>query len=365
MPAPDSTARPRRALPWAVTALLALVLVLTAGTVFGPPLGVRGTAPSPQKYVEEALGHLDRGYHASGPEWAAARDRARAATSRATTYEETWPALRAAITVAGGAPSRLETPTNHPGAVAAPNPDDRPARDPVGGHTQSPTNPGDTAQAVAQAPMPTARTENGITVHTLPPVPADAPPYNQKYADQLASNINVTRAQTTCGTVIDLRGTRSTVSDDLYPLLSGLAPLLPDATLAGYVDREGHLTWLGVDGGAVARDGAHTFATYVTHEKMPGPVAVLQGPDTSGAAELAAQTLISARGARSFGEPTAGRREILTPHRLHDGTNLRLVTHLITDAAGTPQTGPLAPQAPATADAAVAHARAWLQTQCG
>lgn len=329
-PAPPNGVR-RTVASLIVAAVVLVVGVTAAAWRFGPRVGLHVTAPSPQEYAAEALGHLEEGYHAEGEAWESAKAQVHSAADQATSYEQVWPALDEAAKVAGGEQSGLVRPGEQP---SPPRPD----------------------------PMPTARSNNGITVHTLPPVTADAPPFNQKYADQLASNIDATRANTTCGTVLDMRGT---TGGDMFPLLAGLAPLLPDEIVAGYRTRAGQDTWLGIEGSGLTRNGNYTFATYFTYAKLPGPVAVLQGRETSGAGEVALLALTDGRQARSFGEPTAGRNMITTEYRLYDDATLEVATAALTDSDGTTHDGPLAPHVPAPATAAEAEALRWLSQQCG
>lgn len=305
----------------AVAVVGGLARLATGGSVFLK-------APSAPDYAAHAITAMDSGLRARGPEWERARSAAMSATAAAGEYSQTWPVLARALTVAGGRHAELIPPA--------------------------------TARVTESQPMPEATVSRGVTTLTLPTLTADAPPYTQQYADQLATHVDTTAPATTCGWLVDLRGMRG---GDMHPVLTGLGPLLPDGVVAGLRNRNDRVE-LAVDGRALLVDGQEEFATYHEHGTSDLPVAVVQGAHTGGSGELAVIALTGTQRARSFGEPTAGhtvRREHI---RLHDGTTLLLPTSVFTDAAGTPHEGALTPDEAVPVGRAHEAADAWLKAQC-
>lgn len=315
-----------------LTALLAVLVTAVAvvGGLAWLATGGRGfgTAPSAPDYATHAIEAMDSGLFAHGPQWERARSAATQATRGADDYAETWPVLSRALTVAGGRRAELV--------------------------------PAGTARVTESQPMPDAAVSRGVTTLTLPTLTADAPPYTQQYADQLATHVDTTAPVTRCGWIVDLRDMRG---GDMHPVLTGLGPLLPDGVVAGLRDRDGH-TELAITGRALLVGGREKFATYHEHVNSALPVAVVQGAHTSGSGELAVIALTGTQRARSFGEATAGHTVHRDRIRLHNGTTLLLPTSVFTDAAGTPHEGALTPDEAVTADRAHEAADAWLRAQC-
>lgn len=92
---------------------MTVAVVTSAVAVSGLRTEASGTTVSPQAYAAEALTAMDSGYYAHGPRWQQARAQAVRDTRDASTYAETLPALRRALTVAGGRHSGLRAPGQH------------------------------------------------------------------------------------------------------------------------------------------------------------------------------------------------------------------------------------------------------------
>ncbi|MBO3143750.1 S41 family peptidase [Dermatophilus congolensis] len=293
--------------------------------------GVRIIPPTATEYAADALTHMDHGLGARGPAWTATRAQALRTTSGKNNYEQTWSALEDATRTAGRGKGTFTPATTI-----------TPRTDPTG-------------------PMPTVNSEKGITTLTLPRVPSNAPPHNQKYADQLASNIDVTRPRTTCGWIVDLRELNNS---DAHPVLAGLTPLFPNGPLMTLTDNQGTTTTAAIEGGTLTMNGSWRFGTYRAYPKTHAPVAVLLSPRTSGPGEIATVALTGRPNTRTFGAPTSGNATMDKTWQLYDGSRLTLPTHQATSIHGAPAIGSITPDSPTPTDQTEERARTWLTHQC-
>ena len=105
-----------------IIALVALIVVAAAmlGVAvvrWGPNFGIWLTEPSPQRYGEVALGHLDQGINASSEAWQDERPRVEQAISEATSIDEVDAVLSDAVKIAGTKHSFLMMPDEAQEAV--------------------------------------------------------------------------------------------------------------------------------------------------------------------------------------------------------------------------------------------------------
>ncbi len=202
------------------------------------------------------------------------------------------------------------------------------------------------------------------------------PPEAQAYTDGLFQAL-ADGAGKACGYVVDLRGNGG---GNMWPMVTGLSPLLGDTMALGKQDAEGP-PYVYADlrsGVAVIAQGggAPNRLQAVQGWRELGitraPVAILQdrGVASSGEAVLAA--FAGRRDTRSFGERSAGLASSNAGYRLSDGTNLVITTGMMTDRAGRTYPQGFAPdeavaEGPGSAsdpdDAVVEAAKAWLGRQ--
>jgi carboxyl-terminal processing protease len=335
-PSVTSQKRRRRRL---VLGSLAVAVLAVGGTAvwgvheYGPRFGVYLLPPSPQRYAEIVVDRLDTGYDAAGPAWTAARSALLDAASTATDYDQLYPLIDEATRVAGGKHSSFQ-----------PAPTDA------------------SADASADAPeltLPTVTISGGVGVVTLPELVDPAERVQQDYADIVAAGIAAS-ADEACGWVVDVRGNGG---GNMYPMLSGVAALLPDGPALSFRTRSGDDTTVTVNDDGVGLEGQTVVAVSARGKIAGVPVAVLHDDRTGSSAEAVVAAFRGIPGIRSFGTPTAGYTSANLPISLYDGARIILTQSIYVDRTGTeyPQV-PIAPDETTPGDAAEA-AQAWLGAQ--
>ncbi|MBS3695697.1 S41 family peptidase [Rhodococcus qingshengii] len=156
-----------------------------------------------------------------------------------------------------------------------------------------------------------------MTVPAVGPVSSEM---QQRYAHAAADGI-AGAAATTCARIVDLRGN---TGGTMYPMLTGLATLLPNGTAMTFRTREA------VD---IADDGAGIDDVVVPIEGMPKvagqPIAVLQDGDTASSGEAVLTAFRGLDNVRSFGSDSAGYSSANSVHPLYDGVRLVLTTKCV------------------------------------
>lgn len=337
----NATRRPRRrtliTVLAAIGAVIAVVLaaVLWAAHTYGPRYGFYLIPPSPQKYSEMALDHLEQGYYATGPEWEAAREDLARAGAEADDYADLHDEIAAATAVAGGKHSRFLTPEET---------------------EQYESSSTDEFEA------PTVTTENGITTITVPKLGSVSEELQQQYAQTAADGI-AAATPGTCGWVIDLRGN---TGGNMYPMLSGLAAMLPNGDAFSFATRDGTSSSVTVQDDGVGM--GDTITSVGDQPKITGaPIAVLQDELTASSGEAVATAFRGLDQARSFGTPSAGYTSGNVMPRLYDGATIVLTGSVYVDRDGVSlDEEPIEPdQSVEAADADDAAAQ-WLGEQgCG
>lgn len=201
-------------------------------------------------------------------------------------------------------------------------------------------------------------------------------PDAQAYADGLFAAL-ARAAPTACGYVLDLRGN---TGGNMWPMVTGLSPLLGDGMGLGEEDGVGRKSVYGKlrGGEAIIANGGGTgnrlFAVQGWRDLglTGAPVAILQddGVMSSGEAVLAA--LKGRRDTRSFGQRSRGLASANSGFQLADGTNLVITVGMMTDREGRTYPDGFTPDELVAAgpgrdadpeDAVVEAAKAWLGRQ--
>ncbi|WP_243226498.1 S41 family peptidase [Microbacterium sp. CIAB417] len=305
----------------------AVVAAVFAADVYGPRFGFYLVPPSVEKYAQLAVERLDGGYHANDPEWPAKRAAILDAARSASEYAELYPLLQEGTQIAGG---------RHSSFVPA----------------------GTGSAAAESSAQPTVDTDAGVTTIVLPEMVSSRAEELQSYATTVADGIDRAAADT-CGWVIDLRGNRG---GNMYPMLSGIAALLPDGVALSFVDRGGNATAVTIEprGAAIA---GNVMVDVGAHEKLAGrPIAVLQDEWTASSGEAVLASFRGVEGARTFGADSAGYTSANVSRTLFDGATISLTESVYVDRTGRNyEEGPIAPDQTSTQDDA--DARAWLGEQ--
>lgn len=311
-----------------------LLAILAAGLVSAAAAATPAAAIEPQHYAADALDVMEGiGYYVDLATWPAQRAAAERAVRGAPDTTATHPALRIALAAAGGRHSRL-------------------------------LGPGERLSDLGPPPAPPAvRTGSaGVTTITVPRLVTDDLGERDRYAATLADGLHRAAPDTSCGWVVDLRGN---TGGDMWPMVAGLTPLLPDGPALSFVARDGQRHTVEARGGAALLDGTEQAAVAdAAPVREPGgaPVAVLQDGDTASSGEA---TLLALRGlpqVRTFGADSAGYSSANVTIPLPDGATMLLTTALFADRTGRLFGGMIPPDEPA-ADAAAAAAT-WLAQRC-
>ena len=136
-----------------------------------------------------------------------------------------------------------------------------------------------------------------------------------------------------CGWIVDLRANGG---GNMWPMLSGLAPLLGDGALGAFVSADGtSVTWSLADGHV--REGRTTRAaaipSYRLQTQFP-PVALLLGHATASSGEAVAVAFRGRPTTRSFGVRTGGHSTSNEQFPLSDGAVLNLSVSTFADRNG-------------------------------
>jgi C-terminal processing protease CtpA/Prc len=153
-----------------------------------------------------------------------------------------------------------------------------------------------------------------------------------------------------CGLRVDL-----TANDggNMFPMLSALAPVLPEGPLGYHVDRAGQ---------RVAFERPHIEPGQAV---VGLPIAVVTAPRTASSGEFVLTALRAAPQVRSFGEATHGFTTGNVPFALPNGYALVITISELADAKGQRVIGKIAPDQPIPGtDAALEAATQWLTQRC-
>ncbi|HWV24937.1 MAG TPA: S41 family peptidase [Thermomicrobiales bacterium] len=178
-----------------------------------------------------------------------------------------------------------------------------------------------------------------------------------------------------CGWIVDLR---DDIGGNMYPMVGGVAPLLPAGAIMGFHAVNGAevmVTYDGKGGFEVAdqlMDPAYSPAVPVSTRLDRYPVAVLIGPKTASAGEATALAFAGRDRTRFFGATTA--RFATAPVFLHlfDGAMLKLSAAWMVGPHGAIYPNAIAPDVPIASgavnqassnDTVVQAAREWLYQQ--
>lgn len=207
---------------------------------------------------------------------------------------------------------------------------------------------------------PTLSTVDRITKVVVPGLGNVSPQAQQQYAETAAKGIEAAASET-CGWIVDLRGN---TGGNMYPMLAGLAPLLPDGPALRFREADGTETTVTLeDGGVGFMGGASVMATAVRTKVAGQSVAVLYDGYVASSGEAVATAFLGLPDVRSFGAATAGYTSGNSVVELPDGAMLVVTRAVYVDRTGLSLAErPIQPDVkidPATADAA---AEAWLRT---
>jgi carboxyl-terminal processing protease len=157
------------------------------------------------------------------------------------------------------------------------------------------------------------------------------------YAADVRRLIADISAQNPKGWIVDLRGN---TGGSMWPMLTGIGPILGDGALGSFVAADGSVTWFYQDGKTGTRNSAGLETVSLTLDDAPVlvtpsmPVAVLVDSSTASSAEAIAIAFHGRTDTRFFGTRTAGKSTAVQPFKLDDGAELYLTTAIDADRTG-------------------------------
>ncbi len=194
-----------------------------------------------------------------------------------------------------------------------------------------------------------ARQMQGIGYLLVPGLRGSDANAGEAFSAQLCGHIGRLAKSASKGWIIDLR---NNTGGNMWPMIKGLRPLLGDADIGAFRDRNGVVTaW-------------HSQPSKACSIDLSGSaVAVLVGPRTASSGEAVAVAFRARADTRFFGQPTAGLSTANQSFALPDGGVIALTTAVFLDRSGEAYPQGIGPEnlVPHDQDA-IAAAAAWLRT---
>ena len=156
------------------------------------------------------------------------------------------------------------------------------------------------------------------------------------YAADVRRILSQLSAQNPTGWIVDLRGN---TGGDMWPMLTGIGPILGDGAVGSFVAADGNMTWFYKDGETGTRNPAGLETVSLTLRdgpvlSPPAPVALLIDSSTASSAEAITIAFHGRPDTRFFGAQTAGKSTAVQPFKLSDGAELYLTTAIDADRTG-------------------------------
>lgn len=270
---------------------LALIIAATLTVVakYGPDFGLYLVPPSAERYGKDALATIGKnGIYSGSDEWKSTYEECLKMIENAESYEDTYPAIKKALSVCGGKHSILMTKSE----------------------SQSTSDSYDEV-------LPTVSLNGDIAVIKLPDFLGTAEA-GRKYAKVAEDFIHENRDKIN-GVVLDLRGN---TGGDMGPMATAVSSLLPDGELMYYHYRSYDVP-VTLKDGVISNAGTGGKSLY-PDEKLKVPVAILTDGMTASSGEALTLCFRGLENVKTFGTPTAGYTSVNMLYSLYDGAQLYL-----------------------------------------
>ena len=270
---------------------LALIIAATLTVVakYGPDFGLYLVPPSAERYGKDALATIGKnGIYSGSDEWKSTYEECLKMIENAESYEDTYPAIKKALSVCGGKHSILMTKSE----------------------SQSTSDSYDEV-------LPTVSLNGDIAVIKLPDFLGTAEA-GRKYAKVAEDFIHENRDKIN-GVVLDLRGN---TGGDMGPMATAVSSLLPDGELMYYHYRSYDVP-VTLKDGVISNAGTGGKSLY-PDEKLKVPVAILTDDMTASSGEALTLCFRGLENVKTFGAPTAGYTSVNMPYSLYDGAQMYL-----------------------------------------
>jgi carboxyl-terminal processing protease len=270
---------------------LALIIAATLTVVakYGPDFGLYLVPPSAERYGKDALATIGKnGIYSGSDEWKSTYEECLKMIENAESYEDTYPAIKKALSVCGGKHSILMTKSE----------------------SQSTSDSYDEV-------LPTVSLNGDIAVIKLPDFLGTAEA-GRKYAKVAEDFIHENRDKIN-GVVLDLRGN---TGGDMGPMATAVSSLLPDGELMYYHYRSYDVP-VTLKDGVISNAGTGGKSLY-PDEKLKVPVAILTDGMTASSGETLTLCFRGLENVKTFGAPTAGYTSVNMLYSLYDGAQMYL-----------------------------------------
>lgn len=269
-----------------------IIIIATALAVvmkYGPTFGFYLVPPSAETYGKNALSTIDKnGIFAGNDEWKSTYNECLKMIENAKSYDDTYDAIRKALSVGGGKHSMLMTKSESQ----------------------------DTTESYNEV-LPTVSLDGDIAIIKLPDFLGTAEA-GQKYAKVAEDFIHENRDKIK-GVVLDLRGN---TGGDMGPMATAVSSLLPDGELVYYHYRSYDIP-VTLKNGVVSNAGTGGKSLY-PDEKLNVPVAILTDDMTASSGEALTLCFRGLENTRTFGAPTAGYTSVNMLYNMYDGAQMYL-----------------------------------------
>ena len=279
----------RIALGICIPLIIIIAAALAVVMKYGPTFGFYLVPPSAETYGKNALSTIDKnGIFAGNDEWKNTYNECLKMIENAKSYDDTYDAIRKALSVGGGKHSMLMTKSESQ----------------------------DTTESYDEV-LPTVSLDGDIAIIKLPDFLGTAEA-GQKYAKVAEDFIHENRDKIK-GVVLDLRGN---TGGDMGPMATAVSSLLPDGELVYYHYRSYDVP-VTLKNGVVSNAGTGGKSLY-PEEKLNVPVAILTDDMTASSGEALTLCFRGLENTRTFGAPTAGYTSVNMLYNMYDGAQMYL-----------------------------------------
>ena len=279
----------RIALGICIPLIIIIAAALAVVMKYGPTFGFYLVPPSAETYGKNALSTIDKnGIFAGNDEWKSTYNECLKMIENAKSYDDTYDAIRKALSVGGGKHSMLMTKSESQ----------------------------DTTESYDEV-LPTVSIDGNIAIIKLPDFLGTAEA-GQKYAKVAEDFIHENRDKIK-GVVLDLRGN---TGGDIGPMATAVSSLLPDGELVYYHYRSYDIP-VTLKNGVVSNAGTGGKSLY-PDEKLNVPVAILTDDMTASSGEALTLCFRGLENTRTFGAPTAGYTSVNMLYNMYDGAQMYL-----------------------------------------
>ena len=279
----------RIALGICIPLIIIIAAALAVVIKYGPTFGFYLVPPSAEIYGKNALSTIDKnGIFAGNDEWKSTYNECLKMIENAKSYDDTYDAIRKALSVGGGKHSMLMTKSESQ----------------------------DTTESYDEV-LPTVSLDGDIAIIKLPDFLGTAEA-GQKYAKVAEDFIHENRDKIK-GVVLDLRGN---TGGDMGPMATAVSSLLPDGELVYYHYRSYDVP-VTLKNGVVSNAGTGGKSLY-PEEKLNVPVAILTDDMTASSGEALTLCFRGLENTRTFGAPTAGYTSVNMLYNMYDGAQMYL-----------------------------------------